>query len=438
MSATPGQRPLPALHPDPDREPQRIVRHMIATMVAFLIVTLLWATWAELDVSVSASGAVTPPSRLHEVVSLDGGVVEDMLVVPGQRVKQGQTLLRLDTAQAGASLGESRQLRLAALASRARTDALLNGTAPKFEPEWVREAPALIEKETQLWRDGLREYQSALTVAREGVQRRLGELNEARARIEQLRGALKVAEESYAIEERLHREGAGSRADLLNAQQRLLVQRAELDGLQKSLPRLQAGLAEAQAAVSEVDSRTRTQWGAQRTEQETKAAALASTLAGQEDKVARREVTAPVDGVINRILIPNRGGVALPGKPILDVVPSEAELVLTVRVKPSDIGFIRKGQAAKVQVLPYDTSTYGRMKATVSRVGADAVVNEKGEAYFEVQLSAAPGQLLLHGQPLPVTPGMPVEVGILTGERSVMQYLLKPVLRGLQGALQER
>ena len=213
---------------------------------------------------------------------------------------------------------------------------------------------------------------------------------------------------------------------------------ARLRSGRSSPPRLQAGLAEARAALAETDSRARAQWGTQRSEQETKAAALSATLGGQQDKAARREILAPVDGTVNRVLIPAHGGVAMPGRPLLDLVPEESEVVLTVRVKPSDIGFIHPGQKARVQVLPYDAATYGRLQAQVSRVGADAIVNDKGEAHFEVQLSAEPGQLKLHGRPLPITPGMPVEVGILTGERSVLQYLLKPVLRGVQGALQER
>lgn len=431
-------RPLPASNPDPDHGPRRTVVLMIALMVVFLVVALLWAAVADLDVTVTARGAVTPPSRLQEVQSLEGGIVEEMLVSPGQTVRKGQLLARLDTAQYDANVGESRHHMLAALAGLARCDALLSGTPPRFDADWAKEAPELIEKETQLWRDALREYQSAVAAAREAIERHSGEISEATARIQLLSSSLKVAEEAFAIEDRLYREGAGSRADFLSAQQRLLAQRTELEGLQKSLPRLRAGLSEAQATANEVDARARAQWGTQRSEFQTKAAALGSTLAGQQDKVARRDIISPMDGVVNRVLITTRGGVAQPGKPILEVVPIESELVMTVRVQPPDIGFIRPGQQAHVRVLAYDASTFGRMDATVTWVGADAVLNEKGEPYFEAQLSAVPGQLKLHGKPLPVTPGMPVEVGILTGERSVMQYLLKPVLRGLQSALQER
>jgi membrane fusion protein, adhesin transport system len=431
-------RPLPAAHPDPDHGPRRTVLAMVLVLALFLVVALTWATIADLDVTVQAKAIVTAPSKMQEVQSLEGGIVQEMLVKAGDRVRKGELLVRLDTAQYTSGLGESRQRYLAALAGRARTDALLNGGAPKFDPAWRVEAPELIDKETQLWRDALREYNAGVEAAREGSARHGGELREAQARILALQPAVKVGEESFAIEERLFKEGAGARADYLGAQQKLLSQKAELDALRQSLPRLKAALAEAEAQATQATSRLRAQWGAERSEFETKVTSIASTLEGHEDRVARRDLMSPADGVVNRVLVSTKGGVALPGKPILEIVPDESLLQMTARIVPSDIGFLRPGQAAHVRVLAYDSATYGQMDATVERVGADAVPDEKGEPYFEVQLTAARDQLKSHGKPLAISPGMPLDVSVLTGQRSVMQYLLKPVLRGVQGALQER
>ena len=437
MSSALAVRPVAAHHPDPDHGPQRVVLLMVGVLVLFIITALGWASVAQLDVAAQGRGAVVPPSRLQEVQSLEGGIVQEMLVAAGQRVMAGQVVARLDTAQIQADLGESRQLQLAALASRARVDALLTGGVPQFSQALRDEAAELVDKETQLWRDAQREYRSNQASVREAVQRRRGELAEAESRILSLQGSLRVTEEGFAIEERLFNEGAGSRSDYLAAQQRLLQQRTEIDGTRQSLPRLRAGLAEAQAQAAEADAKARAQWGTQRSDYQTKTATLGATIGGRQDKAARREVVSPVEGVVNRVLVNTRGGVAAPGKAILEIVP-EANLLMTVRIKPADIGFIRAGQPAHVRVLPYDASTYGQLDAEVKTVGADAVVDEKGEAYFEVQLIAARDQLKLHGKALPITPGMPVDVGILTGQRSVMQYLLKPVLRSFQGALQER
>lgn len=438
MSDTVDVRALRAPHPDPDRGPRRTVAAMVGLTLLFIVTAIVWAIVADLDVAVQARGVVVAPSRLQEVQSLEGGIVEELFVSSGQTVKKGQRLARLDTAQYTANLGESRQQQLAAMVSRARVEALLTGTAPRFEDSWRKEVPERVAKEAQLWRDAAREHQANLQVAAQAIQRRRGEQAEALARIQSLKSAVRVGEESFAIEERLFKEGAGARADFLGAQQRLLAQKAELDALQQSLPRVAAALAEAQAQAAETESRARAQWGVQRSEFETRAAALSSTLSGQQDKVTRRDLLSPVDGVVNRVLVTTLGGVAIAGKPILEIVPEDARLQMTARVRPADIGFIRVGQQAHVSVLAYDPSTYGKLDAVVERVGADAVPDEKGEPYFEVQLTAAREQLQLHGKPLAITPGMPLDIGVLTGQRSVMQYLLKPVLRGLQGSLQER
>lgn len=431
-------RPLASPHPDPDQGPRRLVLGVVAVLLAFVVALLTWGALAELDVAAQARGVVVPPSRLQEVQSLEGGIVKELLVTPGQRVKKGQVLARLDTAQTTADVDESRQQRLAALAARARSEALINGTAPRFDDELRRAAPGLVEKETQLWRDAQREFQSSLAVAREAGSRRRGELVEAEARIQSLQASVKVAEEAFAIEERLFKEGAGARADYLAAQQRLLQVRTELDSLQQSLPRLRAGLAEARAQAAEAEARAKAQWGTQRAEYEVKVATLGAAIGGKQDRADRRELVSPMDGVVNRVLVNTLGGVAQPGKAVLEVVPDEARLQLSARVRPADIGFIRAGQKAHVKMLTYDSGTYGALEAEVERVGADAIVDEKGESYFEVQLTAARDQIKLHGKPLPITPGMPCDVGILTGQRSVLQYLFKPVLRGIQGALQER
>ena len=204
-------RPVAVHHPDPDQGPQRIVLAMVGVILLFIIVAVGWASYAQLDVAAQGRGAVVPPSRLQEVQSLEGGIVQAMLVGVGDKVKAGQVLARLDTAQVDADLGESRQLRLAALAGRARVDALLKGGAPVFDPALREQAPELVEKETQLWRDAQREYQSNQAVAREAVQRRRGELAEAESRIQSLQGSLRLAQEAFAIEERLFSERSEER-----------------------------------------------------------------------------------------------------------------------------------------------------------------------------------------------------------------------------------
>lgn len=430
-------RTLPYDMVDMDAAPRRLILVMLGVAALFIVVALAWMALARIDVAVTARGAVIAPSRVQEIASLEGGIVRQLLVKPGERVTRGQPLVQLDRTQYDADVGEGVESRRTLQAARIRYDALLGGTTPAFGA-LEAEAPVLVREERRLWQDAQREYQAALAVAAEGVRRRESELAEARARIVHLQTSEASARESMQIEENLVREGAGARADYLAAQQRWLAQGGELSSLRESLPRLTAALAEARAQASEIAARTRAQWGLQRTEIEGKLAALGPAIKGREDKLQRRELVSPLDGVVNRVVLATQGGVAAPGTPILEIVPHEASLRVTVRVKPADIGFIHAGQDAAVRVAAFDSAIYGKLDAVVERVGADVVLDENKQPYFEVEMRSLRNHLEHAGKQLALAPGMSVDASILTGERTVLQYLLKPVFKTLGMALQER
>jgi adhesin transport system membrane fusion protein len=422
---------------DLDAGPRRLILVMLTLFVLFIAVAGGWMALAHIDVAVQARGAVIAPSRLQEVASLEGGIVHRVLVKAGDRVKRGQTLVELNRAQYDADLGESVESRRSLQASRIRYDALLSGGTPDFSA-LEAEAPVLVREERRLWQDASREYQAGLTVASEAVRRREGEIAEARSRIANLVASETSARESLQIEERLYKEGAGARADFLAAQQRWLAQSGELNALRESLPRLSASLAEARAQASETAARSRAVWGAQRTEIEGKLASSATTLKGHEDRLARRDLVSPLDGVVNRVVIATQGGVAQAGAPILEIVPHDDALRISARVKPADIGFIHARQQAAVRVAAFDSAVYGKLDAVIERVGADVLLDENKQPYFEVEMTSARNHLEHNGKQLALSPGMTVDASILTGERTVMQYLLKPVLKTLGVALQER
>ena len=422
---------------DLDATPRRLIFVMLALFALFLAVALGWMALAHVDVAVNARGAVIAPSRLQEVASLEGGIVHRVLVKAGERVKRGQPLVELNRAQYDADLGESVEGRRSLHAARIRYDALLSGGTPSFAA-MEAEAPVLVREERRLWQDAQREYQSSLTASAEGVRRREGELQEARSRIENLTASEASARESLQIEERLYKEGASARADYLAAQQRWLAQSGELTAQRESLARLAASLAEARAQASEMAARTRAQWGTQRTDIEGKLAALSTTLKGREDRLARRDLVSPLDGVVNRVVIGTQGGVVQAGAPILEIVPHDDALRISARVKPADIGFIHVRQLAAVRVAAFDSAIYGKLDAVVERVGADVLLDENKQPYFEVEMASARNHLEHDGKQLALSPGMTVDASILTGQRTVMQYLLKPVLKTLGAALQER
>ena len=428
-----------ALEPDVDADasPRRLILVMVALMAAFIASALVWMALARIDVAVNARGAVIVPSRLQEVASLEGGIVHRVLVRAGDVVTRGQALVQLDRAQFDAEVGESIEDRRSLQATRIRIDALLAGRTPDFGA-LEKDAPVLVREERRLWQSSRLEHEAAVAASREAVRRLDAERSEALDRIRTLESAEAVAREALRIEERLFEAGAGARADYLAARQRWLQQSGDLSAQRLSVPRLDAALAQGRAQAAEVEARSRAQWSAQRTEVEGRLAALATTIKGREDKLARRELLSPLDGVVNRVLIPTQGGVAGAGAPIVEVVPHDDVLRISVRVRPADIGFIHAGQEATLRVAAFDASIYGQLGATVERVGADAVLDENRQPFFEVELRSASNHIDHQGQRLALSPGMPVEASILTGERTVMQYLLKPVFKTLGMALRER
>ena len=423
---------------DFDAGPRRAALAVVAVIATFLVVALVWASLAHLDVSVSAKGTMIAPSRVQEIQSLEGGIVREMLVQPGQAVKQGEVLVRLEGSQFEAELGESQQSLLALRASRIRADALLAGTTPEFGAELEAAAPSIVAQERRAWLEARGEYQAGIATAAQTVQRQTAELAEIQTRVQSIEASMRVVRESLALEKKLFEDGAGARADYLAAQQRAVALTGDLEAARKAVPKAEAALAEARAQAAQAVAKARAQWGAQRSEIEGKAATLGTTVRGRAEKLGRREITSPMDGIVNRVLIPTHGGVAAAGAPILEIVPVEAGLRVNVRIKPSDIGFIHTGQTARVNVLAYDSAIYGKLGAVVERVGADAVLDENKQPYFEVQLRAEPKGMQHAGKPLVLTAGMSVDSSILTGRRTVLGYVLKPLVKTFDSALQER
>lgn len=428
-----------SLHPDLDRGPRRAAQVLVCSLAAFVLIAAIWMNFARLDISVQAVGKVIPSSRVQLIQSLEGGIVREIAVREGQTVKQGDLLAYVENLQYDAELGEDRQSRWATLAAITRLDAELAGRSPTFSDELRKQAPDLVAEQRALWSNRLRERDDALETARRQVAQRREELAEARARVESLARQLATAQENLAMEEKLHAQGAGAKADLLRARLEVARLSGDLDTARIAVPRIQAAIAEAQSRAAQVQSSYLAEASRERSELEAKAASLREKLTASTDRVARRELRAPADSVVNRLLISTVGGVAKAGETLMELVPLKDTLFITARVKPSDIAFIRPGQPAIVRISAYDSSIFGSLDGKVVRVGADAVLDERQEElFFEVTLETDRNYLGKPEERLSISPGMAAEASIHTGKRTLMEYLLKPVVKTFDKALRER
>ena len=426
-------------HPDFDRGPRKAVLILVATTALFFVLLFAWMSFAALDISVNAQGAVIPSSRVQQIQSMEGGILQALKAREGMQVKKGDVLATVQNLQFNAEQGEAQQGLWGAQAALVRLDAEARNATPAFPAELEKNAPDLVREQRTLWQTRRQERENTLeTLARQLAQRQQ-ELAEARARHEASAEAIGPAREALAIEEKLAANGAGARADLLAAQQRYTSQKGELETTRIAIGRIQAAVAEAQARLSETRARFLTETSKERSEAELRAAQLAEQLTGRNDKVARRELRAPMDGVVNRLLITTVGGVVKAGETIMEVVPADERLLITARVKPSDIAFLKPGQDARIRVTAYDSSIFGSLPGKVVRVGADAVVDgEKKETFFEVLIESRQNYLGDASEHLGISPGMAADASIQTGKRTMMEYMLKPIVKTFDKSLRER
>jgi len=401
-----------------------------------VLVLLLWANFAVLDEVTRGEGKVIPSRQVQVLQSMDGGIVSEILVREGQTVRTGDLLLKVDPTRMVSSLRENRSQYLSLLAKGARLRALAEGA--KFIPpvDVTREAPDIVEQERALYESRRAELDATIGVARQQLSQRTQELVSVRAKREQATQSYNLTARELEMTRPLAKSGAISDVELLRLERDVARYRGERDSANSDIPRLESAISEATRKMQEVELTFRNTARSELSETNAKLNALSEGSAALEDRVKQTEIRSPVNGTIKQLKVNTVGGVVQPGKDVIEVVPSDDALVLEARVLPRDIAFLRPGQKALVKFTAYDFATYGGLDATLEHISADTVVDEKGNAFFLVRVRTLATSI--GAQQFPIIPGMVAEVDILTGKKSVLSYLLKPILRAKSKAMTER
>lgn len=411
-------------------------RILIWLSVAAAFVLIVWAAFAQLDEVTRGEGKVIPSRQVQILQSMDGGMVSEILVREGQSVKVGDLLLKVDPTRMVSSLRENQSQYLALLAKAARLKALADGTVFKPPPEVVKDAPEIVAQELSLFESRRSELEATIGVARQQSLQRSQELISVRARREQAAQSYTLTAKELELTRPLANSGAVSPVELLRLERDVARYRGERDSANSDIPRLQSAVAEANRKMQEVELTFRNGAKSELSETNAKLSALSEGSAALEDRVKQTEIRSPVNGTVKQLKVNTVGGVVQPGKDLIEVVPSDDALLLEARVLPRDIAFLRPGQKALVKFTAYDFAIYGGLEATLEHISADSVVDEKGNAYFLVRVSTV--ATFIGPQKLPIIPGMVAEVDILTGKKSVLAYLMKPILRAKARAMTER
>nr|WP_285907340.1 HlyD family type I secretion periplasmic adaptor subunit [Pseudodesulfovibrio sp. SB368] len=399
---------------------------------------LLWAWLAVLDEVTRGFGKVIPSQRVQEIQNLEGGILSEIFVIEGQVVEKGDLLCRLSNEQAASFYRDAMSKALEHRAAIARLLAEVEGVEPVFDDELRERAPQLVDDQYRIFEAQRQQSAIELSLLLDQYEQRMQEVNEMEGRRRQLMKSLEVAEKQRNIAKPLVERQIHSELDYLALEQRVLELKGDVEALTLGIPRVKRAAQEAQGRIEQRRAELRSRALAEINERRQELLSINETLASGGDRVTRTDVRSPVRGIIKHILINTLGGVVQPGKSIMEVIPLDDTLLVEAQIKPSDIAFLHPGQEAQVKITAYDFSIYGGLDGTVEHISADTIQNEKGESFYVVRVRTENNAMTYHGKRLPIIPGMTAQVDILTGKKSVLDYLLKPILKAKQNALRER
>jgi adhesin transport system membrane fusion protein len=408
------------------------------TIVLMTLSFIIWARFAELDEVTRGVGKIVPTSKTQVIQNLEGGIVAEILVKPGDLVQYNQPLLKIDNKMFESNFGEHR-LKLEDLKIRQARLLMESGLgAFKIEPELASARPDLVQNEKTLLTSNLGYLETQVGILRQQMDQRQKEIAETTARIKHLTRNRDLLQQQITLTRPMVERGIESRTDFLRLEREMVNIQQDLETSQISITRIQSSISELEKKVTDLRQSFRGRAQKELNELMAQVAQMEEKQGPLRDQVTRTHVRSPVRGFVKQLFVHTIGGVVKPGMDLLEIVPEEETLLVEAKIMPADIAFLHLGQKAMVKVTAYDYSIYGGLKGSILDISADTMTEPNGMTYFLVTVRTDENYLGLPGKPLRIIPGMIVSVDILTGKKSLLDYLLKPLLRAKQNALTEK
>ncbi|GFM59481.1 HlyD family type I secretion periplasmic adaptor subunit [Pseudomonas cichorii] len=405
---------------------------------ALILTALIWANYAVLQEVTTGEGKAIPSSKVQVIQNLEGGIVTEIFVREGQVVNKGDTLLRLDDTRFLSNRGESEVDRLTLTAQVERLAAEAEGRPLLLPQELLDKAPQVAADERALHESRQRRLDGEQRTLNEQLRQKTQELAEFRSRQEQFRNSLALVQQELDMSIPLVGSGAVSPVEILRLKRNAVEMRGSMNANTLAIPRAEAAINEIKSRIQESELTFRSEASRELNEKRADLAKISANRIAIDDRMTRTTVTSPVRGIVKTLKINTIGGVVQPGSDLLEIVPLEDNLLIEARVRPQDVAFLHPGQKAMVKFSAYDYTIYGGLPARLEMIGADTVTDDKGNSFYLIQVRTDRNHLGGNEKPLLIIPGMVATVDIITGEKSVMDYLLKPVLKGGSEALRER
>lgn len=431
-------------------------RLIIWSMAGLLVSFIVWAYFSALDQVTSGEGKVIPSSQVQIIQSLDGGVLQQWFVQEGMPVTKDQPIARIDDTRFRSDFAEQKQevdnLRSNIIRLRAELSSILVGNSddwkrqidinknvPVYPEDLQLSAELMVTEQQEEYSGRLDNLINQLAIQGQQIQQREQEITELESKIKTLDISLNLAKKELALTRPLAEKAIVSKIELYKLERSVNDLKGELDGVRLLTPQLKSALEEAILNRRETVLAYRSEVRAKLNELQNKLSRINESQISAQDRVTKALIVSPVVGTVKTIHINTLGGVVKPGQTIAEIVPTEDRLMVEAKIKPRDIGFIYPGLPAVVKITAYDFARYGGLTGTVEHISADTTQDEEGNSFYVIRVRTDASSIKNKNQEeMPIIPGMLTNVDVITGKRTILEYILNPLLRANEAALRER
>lgn len=413
----------------------------------FVVFVIAWAAVSNIDEIAKGDGKVIPSNKIQKIQNLDGGIVSDILVKEGDLVEKGDILMKIDSTRYQASLEENRQEYISLLAVRVRLEAEVKINPDrkipklKFPKDVIKDKADYERIESNLFQNRIKELRIALKVLKGQKKQKEQELVELKAMKKQLSRSLRVIKEQRKTIKKLAKVGVKSRFDVLTVEKEYIKALGDLDAAMLSIPRSELAIKETKDKIIEKVQNFKTEASVELQKTTAQIKKLQSKLVADEDILAKTDIISPVNGIIKQINKNTIGGVVSSGMDLIEIVPHSNTLLVEAKINPKDIAFINPNLKAVVKITAYDFAIYGGLEGQITEISADSIIDKEdreGKSYYRIVVKTDKNYLERNGERLPIIPGMIASVDIITGQKTILDFILKPILKTKQNAFHER
>lgn len=418
-------------------KPSKASNIMLWSITAMIALFIIWASFAKIEELTRGQGQVVPTQEIQIVQSLEGGLLQELLVGQGDRVTKGQVLMRLSdvmfSSEERGAEAKSDSLKL----KIARLEAEAAGKEFVVPDELMKKIPDIAQNEQALYRSRQQELKNAISILEDKILTVKSDIDEAQAQINRLSSSRGSLQQELSITREMVAKKAVSKLEQIRLEREVNDMGGQINAQQERISGLKSDLSAAEKQKADQMDRFRSQALTELSDVKTQVAQIGESLKSIGDRVSRTELRAPVDGIVNNIAVRTVGGVIEPAQKLIEIVPLDSELKIIAKVSPNNIAFLRVGQPVKVKISAYDSQRYGSLNGKLVRIGASSVSDKEGNVFFEIEVHTDRNYLGTAQNPLPVTPGMIADTEVITGKRTIMEYILKPFLQARDRALRE-